>query len=222
MSLSAKQLAMRDLARAALMGAVADQGANFGFGDDYGFGDDEMGADDPYSADYGFGAPRPRRPAPRRPQGAHPAAWSNTENRTLLLDPNRNSSVKVQRYSFSLVASNIAIATPSTIASFFNQPSTSVKPQRMVTNAPAPGFWYITMLQVANVNVLVGSTEDAYTYSALAQNVLLDLPRVDPQNKVTSAGNYSGSTPQGFSAAAAFTPILTLQGPAVLAGGYGQ
>ena len=35
-------------------------------------------------------------------------------------------------------------------------------------NAPAPNFVLVDSLQVANVNVFVGTTEDAFTYSATA------------------------------------------------------
>src|SRR6185369_13355456 len=96
--MNARQLAMRDPARAALMGAIsgasfgfgADYGASrvananarpprdfsrpsVGFGDDYGFGDemgDDYGAE--YGDDYGFGDEYGFGAARRRP--ARPAA----------------------------------------------------------------------------------------------------------------------------------------------------
>jgi hypothetical protein len=141
----------------------------------------------------------------------------------MLLDPNRNSTVKVERYSFSFSpAAALVLGTASAIASFTAQPSTSIKGQRVITNAPSPGFVTLASLQIANVNVFVGTTEDAFSYSSLAQGVMLDLPRLDPQNRATASGNYTGVLPAGFTAGASFTFIITLQGPSTLAGGYGQ
>jgi len=243
---NARSLALRDPASAALMGAIA--GDNFGFGDDYGF---DGNTPNPFPQidlgfDYGFGA-APRRPMHFAPQHhpihhvspahpAHPAhqahahAWAqshmnpaSTAARTLLLDPNRDSTVKVTRYSFSFSpAANLVLGTASAIQSFTQQPSTSIKGQRILCNAPTPGFVFLTTLQIANVNVFVGTTEDAYTYSAGAMNVILDLPRLDPQNRATAAGSYSGMLPAGFANGSAFTFVITIQGPSVLAGGYGQ
>jgi len=194
-----------------------------------------------WGAGYGWGA-TPAAPVP--PQiAAHPASptgqaqakevakrWElsnphSTASRTALLDPNRDSSVKVERYSFSfspaaplVLGGGAAVAIPT----FTQQPSTSIKGQRLIMNAPVPGFIQISTLQIANVNVLVGAAEDAFTYSALAMGVMLDLPRLDPQNRATAAGTYSGMLPLGYTAGFSFVFVITLQGPATLAGGYGQ
>ena len=167
---------------------------------------------------------------PRHPQHAAHAAhqWelanpSSSTSRSLLLDPNRDSAIKVERYSFSFSpAANLVLGAASNIATFTQQPSTSIKGQRVVMNAPVPGFVLISSLQIANVNVLVGGTEDAFTYSAGAQGVMLDLPRLDPQNRATSAGAYTGVLPPGYTQGNSFQFIITLQGPSSLAGGYGQ
>lgn len=224
-------------------------GDDYGFG----FGHQALSAYDPsmnigydYGADYGFGAPPAgpaapphhpmlRHPAhhpshPHHPHHAHHVAMhhdlrdpSSTMSRSMLLDPNRNSTVKVERYSFSFSpTANLVLGTASNIPTFTQQPSTSIKGQRVIMNAPMPGFVLISSLQIANVNVLVGGTEDAFTYSAGAQGVMLDLPRLDPQNRATSAGAYTGALPPGFTAGSTFQFIITLQGPATLAGGYGQ
>lgn len=241
----AHTLASRDPAMAALIGAIgtnfgADVGYdtpspapgrfNVGFGDDYGFGDEDE------AAYYGFGAPRvgavprvghhPMRPAPHHApmhRPAHPGAFASTAARTLLLDPNRHSTVKVERYSFSFSpTSNLVLGTASSIPTFTQNPSTSIKPQRVIVNAPAPGFVFLSTLQIANVNVFVGGTEDAFTYGPSAQNVVLDLPRLDPQNRVSASGTYSGLLPPGFVNGSQYTLVITLQGPSTMAGGYGQ
>jgi hypothetical protein len=230
------------------LASVFDPSQNLGLP---GFGYDHYGYG-AMPAAYGFGA-TPHGPAatPRHPAHAHPAhaghpaahpshpahphhaahaavRWelanpSSTAARSMLLDPNRDSTVKVERYSFSFSPSaNIVLGTASNIPTFTQQPSTSIKGQRVVMNAPIAGFVLISTLQIANVNVLVGGTEDAFTYSALAQGVMLDLPRLDPQNRATSAGAYTGVLPPGFTAGNSFQFIITMQGPATLAGGYGQ
>jgi hypothetical protein len=255
--MNARQLALRDPAKAAIMGAItgdsfgfgADYGASrpvndvnrprrpapqfshVGFGDDYGFGAYEYGDDygfgsPDYGDDYGFGAAK-RRPAPRRPArpGAAPAAWNptSTESRTMLLDPNRNSTVKVTGYSFSFSPTALlTLGTAASLGTFTQQPSTSIKGRRVVTNAPATNFVLLTALQIANVNVFVGTTEDAYTYNANGVNIIMDLPRLDPQNRATASGTYTGILPPGYSAGGSFQFIITLQGPSTLAGGYGQ
>jgi len=190
---------------------------------------------------YGWGAGA--APAVPPPQiAAHPASptgqvqakevakrWElgnphSTASRTALLDPNRDSSVKVERYSFSFSpAAPIVLGggAPVAIPTFTQQPSTSIKGQRLLMNAPVPGFIQISTLQIANVNVLVGAAEDAFTYSPLAMGVMLDLPRLDPQNRATAAGTYSGMLPLGYTAGFSFTFVITLLGPATLAGGYG-
>lgn len=210
-------------------------GVNFGddgMGFGYGFG---VSAFDP-SMNIGFGRHAHGHPG-HHPHAHHAHAHhphhaarvaalqdpTSTASRTMLLDPNANSAVKVERYSFSFGPSaNLVLGTLSAIPNFTQQPSASIKGQRIVMNAPAPNFVFVTSLQIANVNVLVGGQEDAFTYSAGAQGVMLDLPRLDPQNRATSSGNYTGSLPVGFAGGAAYTFIITLQGPAVLAGGYGQ
>ena len=217
-----------------------DVSANLGLpGFGYGFG---------YGAGYGFGAPpahpghmhhghhpaHPAHPAhPGHPAHHHAAAHAalamqlqnpaSTAARTMLLDPNRDSTVKVERYSFSFSpTANFVLGTASNIPTFTQNPSTSIKGQRVVMNAPSAGFVLVSTLQIANVNVFVGGTEDAFTYSAGAQGVMLDLPRLDPQNRATSAGAYTGVLPPGFTAGNSYQFIITLQGPSTMAGGYGQ
>jgi len=246
------EMAQRDPAMAALLGAIpgydfgySEPGPAYhapvphvGFGDEYGYAGDEYGfglgsAFDPsmnvgYDAGFGLAHSGVRAPVRRpMPRAMHPIGMgpnpTSTAARTMLLDPNRNSTVKVERYSFSWSpTSNLTLATAVSLGTFTQQPSASIKGQRLLMNAPAYGFVTIDTLQIANVNVLVGGTEDAFTYSAAAAGVMLDLPRLDPQNRATASGAYTGLLPVGYTSGASFKFIVSLQGPAVLAGGYGQ
>lgn len=222
--------AMYPMLAAAALATPPVPAPRFGFGDEYGFGHG-------VPSQWGFGSPHPHAMAhhPQHPHhpshpGHHPShhmtAWqhaASTEGRTMLLDPNRHSTVKVERYSFSFSpAAALALGTASALGTFTANPSTSIKGQRVVTNAPAAGFVTLDSLQIANVNVFVGTTEDAYTYNQGAQNVVLDLPRLDPQNRATASGDYTGMLPVGYSSGQPFKFVITLQGPSTLAGGYGQ
>lgn len=243
---NANDLAMRDQALAALMGALPGQ--NFGadpldgqapFGID--FGAHHHHHHPAMGADFGFGALAPnlamhplqfwmppQAPA-APPANAHPAlvqAWqsqqvqdAHTQGREVLLNPNRFSRTKVERYSFSMTAA-LVLGTASAI-SITLQPNTTIRPQRVVMNAPAPNFVTLTSLQIANVNVFVGGTEDAWTYSVGAMGVMLDLPTLEPAYRATAGGNYTGYTPPGFAVNFAYTFVITFQGPAAMAGGSG-
>lgn len=235
-----REMVRRDPALAVLMGAISGVGFGYGnaapaprraprapgvgFGDDYGFGEPD------YGDDYGFGkAKHPAHPSHPKASHHHAAAHAHiqashsTEARSLLLDPNRGSTVKVERYSFSFSPTTaLVLGTASNQGTYTQQPSASIKGQRVVMNAPAENFVFVQGLQIANVNVIIGGQEDAVTYSGKSQGVVLDLPRLDPQNRATASSSYTGSLPPGFTAGANFIFVVTLQGPATLAGGYGQ
>lgn len=232
---NSKQLAMRDPALAAFTGAISgsDFGSDAGFGDEYGDDSDaELGFGDDYG--YGFGAAQAaaRHPAvahqlARRPTQQQAAmAWHKLnahsaigKSRKTLLDPNMDSSVKVERYTFSL-ADALVLGTSSTLTSNMSQsPSTAFRPQVMTANVPAPGFVLATGIAVANVLTAVGGTTDLWNYSAGAWGRQLDFPTLDPSQKLTITGSYTGFVPPGYLANSAFTLSVSFNGPAVLAGG---
>ena len=238
-----EQLVMRDKAMAALMGALPGQ--DFGAESEFGINSvydvsQNIGAEFGYGGfgwDYGWGADTPATGVPMAPPAAngrapHPAAaaaaWAkqnqaqtHTAMRESLLDPNRNSSTKVERYTFSLTNA-LVLNVASTLANMTLQPNTAIRPQRVVMNAPTVNFVLLTSILIANVNIMVGSTEDAFTYSATAAGVMLDLPTLQPSNRATITGSYTGFVPPGFSNNFAFTFITTFQGPSTIAGGSYQ
>lgn len=227
---SANQLAMRDNALAALMGAMSgsDFGRDHAFGEDY---EDEFGLEAPPAAPHVRPAPpghmavhAPRHPA-FHPNNHHHvmALWNERHHRhtrrrsrEILLDPNEGSETKVERYSFSLSFA-LVLGTPVGIFTTQN-PETTIRPQRVIMNAPAPGFVTVTDLKVANVSVIIGDVEDAYNYNANAVGSMLDMPTLEPANRATMLGNYTGFTPFPYTLTQAYTFTVSFQGPSTMAG----
>jgi hypothetical protein len=218
---------MRDPALASIMGALP--GSDFGavrrssaprrgtasFGD-MGFG-------------FGFGADAVMPPPPPPPMAGHSISASqqqalhhhtmmqhHTMNRAMLLDPNRYSTLKVQGYSFSL---NQALVIGTVLA--FNvtlQPNSKIRPKRMVTNVQAPAMVTLSAVQVANVNVLIGASDDASVYGPNSFGLENEFPTLDTSTRATMTGGYSGFAPTGYAPGFPFLFVLTFQGPAALAG----
>lgn len=195
---TARNLALRDPALAAAIGAI--DGADFGveFGTDYGV---EFGVE--------FGADAPT-------QENMAAAWANqqrTKQRELLLEPNKGSSAKIQRYTFG-VTQNLTLSTAATISARGN-PETNLRPQRVTANVPCPAFASLSSIKVANVGVIVGGEIDAFDLAAQAQDAALDVPTLTPANAVNVSGLYSGLLPDGgYVTATAFKFAISFKGPA--------
>lgn len=189
---TAQMLAMRDPALAILLGAMAP--ADFGAEADF-------GAD--FEGDYDFGEDN---------GGGGPQAWqAQGQGRGRLLNPNKGSSVKVERYTFGLTE-DLVLQTASSIDTTEN-PTTTIRPQRITTNAPVPAFARLTDIKVANVSAIVGGQIDAFQLNANGQGQGLDLPLLSPANAVKVTGSYSGLVPTGYTAAAAFVFCVGLSGP---------
>lgn len=227
---TSKDLALRDPALAAIMGAVGQPGSDFGgeFGDDsygtYGF---EFGAD--LGASLGLQGTSALRnmagvrqsmqlaPPPAQVQQIVAAAAEShavTQGRRRMLEPNAGSQVKVERYAFAVnqtLTLGVAVAIDAS-----GQPDTNIRPQRVTINAPSPGFLTISEIKVANVSVTVGGTQDAFDYNALGVGQALDMPTLSPANRARILGNYTGFVPPGFAAAAAFTMCASFKGPATI------
>ena len=227
MNPNSMQLSMRDPAAAALLGLIG--GANFGhemseygadFGADFGYNDfSPVGADfgafnwageasygndfDPYAAmgaDFGAAAPSAQQLVAMR--NAAVAKAKKTASRASLLEPNKGSAVKVERYSFGL-SQALVVGTAAAIVLAGN-PSVDLRPQRICTNVPGPNYVYLTLIQVANVVVTVGSgVEDASDYANVAVSTMLDLPTLSTQTPARVTGNYFGFVPATYVVGAA-------------------
>ncbi len=209
MNPNARNLAMRDSALAALMGV--HEGSDFGgeFSGDFGY---EFGGDFGYEfgADGAMATVAPQAAAQLWAQ--HAQGQARTANRAMLLEPNKGSAVKVERYAFYL---NQTLAMGTSVAlSATNQPDTNIRPQRVTMNAPAPGFCSISDIKVANVSVIVGGTADAFEFNANGVGQHLDMPTLSPANRATVTGQYSGYVPPGYVGGSAYIFSIGLKGPA--------
>lgn len=215
-----KHLALRDPALALLVGALA--GSDFGaevdsdFGGDFEFGDD-MGFE--FGDDYGAEASIASQALSRPSQAQIQQLWTRaaqeqqqTERRAMLLEPNKRSRIKVERYTFA-VNQDVALGTAESL-DMSGQPDTNIRPQRVTANAPVPGFATFSEIKVANVSVGVGGTLDAFQFNANGVGQTLDMPTLSPANRARVLGNYTGLTPTGYTAAAAYTIVVAFTGPA--------
>jgi hypothetical protein len=240
-------LTMRDPAMAALMGALPGPNfgavrapragfrgssnptgrgrgratADFGFG----FGDD-AGAD--VSADYGddagaeagFGHHKHHKAHHGHHKHPHIAAHermlAETHHRMRMLDPNGSSRVKIEGYSFPF-GQNITLGTAAAINATL-QPNAMIKPVQVFMNAPSYGFVTISSLLIANVNAILGTSDDAGNYSAQTLRTYTKLPLLDMSTRATVAGAYTGLVPPGFASSFVYPFTVTIMGPAVLAG----
>lgn len=223
---NANTLAMRDPAMAALFGVIAvshnrpQHGSDFGgdFGADFGdddYGDDDAGGDFG-DDDYGADSPAPAALA-RLGKKVH-SARKRGAKRAAMLNPNAGSALKVERYAFTL-SQAITLGTSVAFTTLTGQPDTRIRAQRVVMNAPGPMFAFIQEIKVANVSVTVGTgLEDAFNYNANGVGQSLDMPTMEPANKATVLGSYTGAIPPGFVGGTATYFSVTFKGPSTMAG----
>ena len=151
----------------------------------------------------------------------HHTRRMHTDRREMLLEPNRGSATKIERYSFALNSDQFTLggAFGQLLTGLSNRPTVTIRPQRMVTNAPVPGFAYVDNVLVSNVSATVGQSEDAFNFSALAVGVHLDLPTITPANPVSVTASYSGIIPPGYGATGQqYIFVTSFQGPAAIVG----
>ena len=151
----------------------------------------------------------------------HHARRMHTDRREMLLEPNRGSATKIERYSFALNSDQFTLggAFGQLLTGLSNRPTVTIRPQRMVCNAPVPGFAYVDNVLVSNVSATVGQSEDAFNFSALAVGVHLDLPTITPANPVSVTASYSGIIPPGYGATGQqYIFVTSFQGPAAIVG----
>ena len=239
MGKNANELALRDPAAAALLGVIGsdfgDESTMIADGSDFGvdFGDDEydMGFTDigvDFGADISFGADAPAAsgamvqaaaaqhgatPQGRQIIAQHMQKQAHRNNRALLLEPNKYSDLKVERYTFSISQTITALGTAGALSGS-NSPDVNFRPQRVTANVVSPGMVTLSDVRVANVSFTVGGLIDAWQWNANAVGQHLDVPTLTPANKATFSGNYTGLTPSPLSGTGSYPFILSFTGPA--------
>jgi hypothetical protein len=131
----------------------------------------------------------------------------------MLLEPNKYSDLKVERYTFAVNATITALGTAGSLSGS-NSPDVNFRPQRATTNVVSPGMVFITDGRVANVSFTVGGNIDAWTWNANAVGQHLDVPTLTPANKASFSASYSGLVPSPLSGTGAYTFQLSFTGPA--------
>jgi hypothetical protein len=213
---------------------LIEGGSDFGsedvhFGDeayDGGFTDlgDTMGYEDDvtFGAEPGHPAAHPHHAAAQHhgatPQGraiiaAHLRRQQHRNHRAMLLEPNKYSDLKVERYTFAVNATITALGTGGGISGS-NSPDVNFRPQRVTANVVSPGMVFITDARVANVSFTVGGQIDAWQWNANGVGQQLDVPTLTPANKASFSGNYTGLTPSPLSGTTAYGFSLAFTGPA--------
>lgn len=226
---------MRDPALAAALGILGgptsnygvDMGAEMGYGADAGYGAD-MGFDGGFDGEVGYGADAAMAPVaaahlknPHHPAHAHRtqailhshyAKNARTASRDRLINPNKGSSIQIQRYDFSLQQS-LTMGTAAAILMTV-QPAVTLRPQRGTFNAPQLGWATISAILVGNVNGMAGQATDAGIYGPTSVGVSLDLPSINPSNRLQVNGTYSGLVSPGYPANFSYPFTASFQCPA--------
>lgn len=231
MGREAHDIAMHDPAYAALTGDLgSDMGSEYSAsygadlepdqfeGVDFGVG---FGDEDGYDLDdEGVASIFGQAPAPPLPPAAvhkivhhHLRRNHLRERRLMLLEPNKGSELKVERYAFGITITITALGTSQSLSGS-NSPDVNFRPQRVTANVPSPGFIVITDGRVANVSFTVGGTIDAWMWNANAVGESLDIPTLTPANKASVSGTYTGLVPLPFTGTGSFLFCLSFSGPA--------
>lgn len=204
MRINDKSLALRDPAYAAAIGAIGDDfGVDFGYNSEFG---DDWGAE---MAQAQVAIPAPTKEQALQAYSQQYQQRAMVARRQALLEPNKGSPLKIEKYSISLSQS---LTLGTTVAISANQnPNTNFRCERPVANSPQPGFVTLSGVQVANVNALTGDV-DTFMWNALAQGTGLSLPTLTPANRVTITGTYTGFVPSSYVGGATYTWIFSLVG----------
>jgi hypothetical protein len=187
--------------------AAVDMGVDFGA--DISFGADAAAAGTAVAAAAQHGA----TPQGRAIIAQHVQKQAHRNNRAMLLEPNKYSDLKVERYTFSINATITNLGIAGAISGS-NSPDVNFRPQRVTANVVSPGMVMISDARVANVSFTVGGLIDAWQWNANAVGQHLDVPTLTPANKASVSGTYTGLVPAPLSGTSSYPFSLSFTGPA--------
>lgn len=143
-----------------------------------------------------------------------------TRERELLLNPNRDSEIKVENYEFPL-SQAIVIGTAIELDALEACPQCAFKSTHLVCNAPSTNFVFIRDIRASNVGCSISeSLSDAYFYHARANQPALCMPTLSQKNRVKIDAFYTGYIPPGYVAGTQTFFSATFFGYATLAGDW--
>ena len=136
-------------------------------------------------------------------------------DRASLLDPNADSVMKIERYTFTL-NQELILGEPKEFEIPETSPDTTIRIQRRFSNAPCPGFVITKEMRLSNlyVNVNGPSEEDEYIYAN--EGIQVDFPTMSPVNRFSVKGRYTGHIPRGFVKGNPFLFCMTFVGPSTI------
>ena len=128
-----------------------------------------------------------------------------TATREKLLNPNRDSDLKVEVFTLGF-SHSIILGRPEKFL-LPQSPDVNFRPQEVTTNAFLAGMFFIESIQVANVNCAMGSAQDAYNW----RNRKVDWPTLSPANRMVMSVRYTGKEPPKFRLRAALQRQFELE-----------
>lgn len=92
-------------------------------------------------------------------------------------------------------------------------PERGFTPDRLVMNAPCYGFITIKRIWIGDT-LLVGGSEDAFSYSASNTTMKLSVPYISEYDEIQLEADYNGMCPAPFCVSAPYLFCATFQGEA--------
>jgi hypothetical protein len=128
-----------------------------------------------------------------------------TKLRELILDPNKDSDIKIEIYSCPAPIYTLEARKEEHFSVSWRS-AVTIRAQRLTINVDRPGVLYVKAIRLANVNASVGVPQiamdgssvdercwqDAFSFSPLANQKEFDLPTMSPANTFTVEYFYTG------------------------------
>ena len=127
------------------------------------------------------------------------------------------SIVRIERFTFSLNSSlTLGTAEWRRVSSRIDPLSPTIRPRRILTNAPCPGFVFIESITVGKTNVFSGIL-DAYALQPIYLPVqVIDCPPLTPGAQISIRIRTSGYVPAEYAKGNSFIFIVSFLGSAMI------
>jgi hypothetical protein len=145
-------------------------------------------------------------------------SYSAAKKREALLNPNKNSRVKVEEYELPLSQALVIGHREFFFPELCSTPQVEFRPYKMTCNMNQPGIIFIVDIKVANISASVTNyVVDAYSYNPQS-NHRMHLPTLKPQTMISVQGFYPGLVPNGMREDTEFFFCCTFHGYAEMVG----